>query len=95
MINDIKLDNISTVPSPKKAQLTEPQKPAATATVEGITISTGLSRHISSIMAENNPTDEHSRVMEMKNRIESNNYSIDTDKLAKKIFQDVFGKNIG
>jgi anti-sigma28 factor (negative regulator of flagellin synthesis) len=96
MINDIKLDNIVTVATQKKAHPQETQAKAPSVPVsDDITVSTGLSKHINSLMAENSVTDEHSRVMEMKNRIESDNYIVDTDSLAKKIFQDVFAKNTG
>ncbi len=90
MIKDIKLAGI--VPATPKSSFNGPEKSAQSTTQEGVTISTGLSRHINSLLAENSMPDENARVAEMKHRIESNNYSIDTDKLAKKIFQDMFAK---
>jgi len=90
MIKDIKLTGIS--PATPKSPVTGPDKSAHNTTQESVTISTGLSRHINCLLAENDMPNESDRVAAMKNRIESNNYSIDTDKLAKKIFQDMFAK---
>lgn len=95
MINNIKFDNINSILAPKKDQPANPQNPAAAASNDGITVSNDISKHINFLMSENYSTNEQSRVMEMKNRIGSNSYSINMDQLAKKIAQDVFGKNIG
>jgi anti-sigma28 factor (negative regulator of flagellin synthesis) len=93
MINDIKLDAITPVTTPKKSQPAGTQACASTIAPE-VTISAGFSKHINALLADHEPANDNARVLEMKSRIQSNNYTIDTDRLAKKIFQDIFTKNI-
>ena len=91
MVNDIKLD------STKLTTLTgtSPQKTDRTPTTckqkhGDVTVSS----HLASLLTVDPQTEceQDSRVMDIKNKIQSGRYQIDTDKLSESIYHQLFGK---
>ncbi len=96
MTNQIKLgpmdSAITTLLNSDKGKQKEQQSAAPS---EQSHISIHLNTLVSLTIAENNASDDNARVIEMKNKIETNTYHVDTDALAKKLYHDVIAKTIG
>lgn len=92
---EVKLDNISAPLLANKPKKEEDSVKMTDVKQEDITVTNHLSKYVNAMIAENNPPDETNRVLEMKRRIDNNNYKVDTDQLATKLFEQVFAKNIG
>lgn len=93
MVNDVKfdqLDNINSVLVSKKTQKNMQKKPLFQTDEEGVKVR--LSGFHEVVMADNTAED-NARVLEMKQRIQSNNYKVDTDELAKRIYHNIFQHN--
>lgn len=89
-MNDIKfdgLDNLSVLTNPVK-----PQRRPATSSVapEGVKIHMAS---LTDLMSTETNSAEVARVLEMKNRVQSGQYRVDTDELSKQLYHQVF-KNI-
>lgn len=96
MVNDVKLDHIDNMnnilTSKKSIQADTPQ---ARANLDSNT-NNGVKIQLSSLdglMVSESSQDESARVLEMKRRIDSNSYKVNTDVLATKLYNNVF-KNI-
>lgn len=97
MSNEIKMEPVDqgmktllTTDTNKKGQLKQPLAQSETDSV-----SLQINSFVKVSMGDESTIDENARVIEMKNRIESNKYQVDTDELAQKLYHQVFSKNIG
>lgn len=93
MVNDVKLDridNMNNIITCKKPLKGDQQQPSASFNTDDVKIK--LSSFEDFLCSESS-NDESARVLEMKRRIDSNNYKVDTDVLATKLYNSVF-KNI-
>lgn len=89
-MNDIKfdaLDNLSVLTNPVK-----PQKRESSASIapEGVKIRMAS---LTDLMSTETDSTEVARMLEMKNRVQSGQYRVDTDELSKQLYHQVF-KNI-
>lgn len=93
MVNDVKLDqldNINSLLASKKTQKNMQKKPISQIDEEGVTVK--LSGFHEVTMADNTAED-NAKVLEMKQRIQSNHYKVDTDELAKRLYHNIFQHN--
>jgi|GEM_PF-4071902 anti-sigma28 factor (negative regulator of flagellin synthesis) len=91
MVNDVKLDhidNMNNILTSKKPLPGDRQR--ANLNTSGVQVQLSS---LEGLMVSESSTDEATRVLEMKHRIDSNNYKVDTDVLATKLYNNVF-KNI-
>lgn len=92
-MNEIRFDKALPLVDSTKIQLDRNKSTKTTGSSE-ITISNQLGSLINSAALADDTTSENERVKAMKNRIESGNYQIESDKLAKALTHHVFGKLI-
>jgi anti-sigma28 factor (negative regulator of flagellin synthesis) len=89
-MNDIKFDGMESLNVLTNA--VKPQKRPATASVapEGVKIQMAS---LTDLMSTETDPAEIARMLEMKNRVQSGQYRVDTDELSKQLYHQVF-KNI-
>lgn len=90
-MNEIRFDKAIPVVDSTKIQLDRNKSAKSTASSE-ITISNPLGSLINSAAFAEDSISEIDRVKKMKSTIESGNYQIDSDKLAKVLTHHVFSK---
>ncbi|MFZ2314650.1 MAG: flagellar biosynthesis anti-sigma factor FlgM [Gammaproteobacteria bacterium] len=90
-MNEIRFDKAIPLVDSTKIQLDRNKSSQSTASSD-ITISNQLGSLINSAALSDDIISENEHVKAMKNRIESGNYQIDSDKLAKALTHHVFGK---
>lgn len=93
MINDIKLDSLGNSLSTQKTSQ-QPQAPVAGKT-ENIVVSDNVSKIAKMLVADEEISSQNSRVLEMKQKIQSGTYTIDTDALSEKLTQTLFTNKNG
>ncbi len=85
MVNEIKLDALANASTLAKPVSRESKTTTAHAPHEDVTISTSLGSLVSSMIAENSTPDNSQRIIELKQQIQTNQYKVDIDQLAKKL----------
>jgi anti-sigma28 factor (negative regulator of flagellin synthesis) len=93
MVNDVKfdpMDNINSLLVSKKTEKNIQKKPLYQTDKEGVQVK--LSSFHEVTLADNTAED-NTRVLEMKQRIQSNHYKVDTDELAKRMYHNIFQPN--
>lgn len=91
MINKIDFDGVSPATTPKKRAASKETTQTAT---PDIAVSSHISNMVTTLVAENQETSEMDRVSAIKKLIESNQYKVDADALAKKLYRSLFSKNM-
>lgn len=85
------IDNMGKLLSPKKPIAANVEK-RTPVTSEDVSVEL---RHLAGLVVAENSSADETRVLEMKNKIETNNYQVDSNALATKLFDQVFSKTIG
>lgn len=89
----IKMDHVDTI-----GKLLTPKKPNAQSEPRSAASETDVTvdvRNLAGMVVADNSSEDNARVLEMKQKIDSNSYRVDTSALATKLFEQVFSKTIG
>jgi anti-sigma28 factor (negative regulator of flagellin synthesis) len=85
MVNEIKLDALASVASLTKGTRKDTVVNAPTVAEDAITITNSLGSLVTKMMADNSVPDNQQRIIELKQKIDNNQYHVDIDKLAGKL----------
>lgn len=91
MIEKIDLEGLTPSVGPKKKAAA---KDAPAAKSPDIAISSHIHQVVTNLVAENKEAPEMDRVKTIKSLIESNQYKVDADALARKLYRSLFTKNM-
>lgn len=100
MVDEIKLDKISVPVTTQKMDVNVDNKKDNKSVTNydnqgDVTVTNHIGKVITSMLADNSTVDEQARVIEMKQRVQSGSYRIDTDALSETLYKQVFSKSIG
>lgn len=94
MVSEIKFGAINT--NLKQSDIIQKEvSQTSNAKNKDVTLSSNLESIVNSYISEESDVNEQTRVMNMKQQIESNHYIVDTDVLAEKLYQNLFSSRIG
>jgi anti-sigma28 factor (negative regulator of flagellin synthesis) len=88
MANEIKLDPVDCISNLNNTKKVE--KPLSQSEDHQSDVTLHLDSFVDLMLSETHPADESNRVNEMKRRIQTHGYEINSDELAKKLYQNVF-----
>jgi anti-sigma28 factor (negative regulator of flagellin synthesis) len=91
MIEKIDLEGLTPSAGPKKKAAAK-ETPAKNS--PDIAISSHIREVVTTLVAENKESPEMDRVKAIKSMIDSNQYKIDADALAQKLYRSLFSKNM-
>lgn len=95
MVSEVKFVTIST--KMDKSDMTPAHSNASIAknAQSDVLLSHNLEKLVNSMISEENHPLEQTRMMHVKQQIQSNTYSIDTDLLTEKLYHNLFSTSIG
>lgn len=92
MVSEIKFGSIGS--SFEKSEAVQKEVVAPKLKSQDVTVSNQLGKLVNSVVADETSSVEQARVMNMKARIQSNDYTVDTDLLADKLYHQLFAAGI-
>jgi anti-sigma28 factor (negative regulator of flagellin synthesis) len=91
MVNEIKLDGISSALQANKTAKDRQVSQTGPVSHEQMKVSSQLSSMVNTALADNSQLTASQKVAELKEKINSNQYRVDLDKLADKLAHSILG----